>query len=509
MTDTIKIYILHGFLVIFASIATIGILYFSISHTLFSDTWWVIVAAGLGFMLCFFSLRSIHKILQSNANMLKSIQMYADKLKESQDELQDVLNCLEPGVVKIIFDSALHRTVAWANDGFFELSGYGREGYETMGEAHNIVHPDDMEWVFKAFADHTKKRDKLSITYRIIHKNRNIVWLHVTSNYVGEDNGNPVFICIMMDITAQKTMRDKLQLEQQRYELISSLSNEILFEYDLHSDTLTIYGNSSQLLGEDPVIPQFSERLNRARTVHPEDTHILNDMLQLIKSESPVFTQKFRLKLNNKDYYQWHSACYSALADGNGNAALIMGKLVNIHESAVMIKELQEQLTMDAMTGLYNKSSFEKFVNAEIKTSPMSQHAFIIIDIDDFKSINDTYGHPYGDEVIRAVARGLKNSFRSADRIGRIGGDEFAVLLCDVKDKQVVEERVEAFYALLRTQRLAPHDCPPVSTSMGVALYPQHGTNYGQLFMQADHALYEVKRNGKGHFAFRNSDESI
>lgn len=506
MKDKIKIYILHSFLILFAAITTFSMLYFFVVNAVFASIWWVIIAALLGFILCIASLHSIHKILQSNANMIKSIQLYADKLKESQDELQHVLNCLEPGVVKIIFDSASHRTIAWANDGFFDLSGYGREGYAVMGEAHNIVHPDDMEWVFKAFTDHAQMHDKLSITYRIIHKNGSIVWLHVTSNYVGKDNGNPVFIAIMMDITSQKNMRDKLLLEQQRYTLINSLSDEILFEYDLASDTLTTYGNSSQLLGENPIIPQFSKRLEKPRSVHPDDAHVLGDMLQLLKNAAPIFTPKFRLKLGNKDGYQWHSACYSVIEDGNGSPALIVGKLVNIHESAILIKNLQVKLDMDGMTDLYNKTSFEKYVNAEVKNTSLGQHAFLVIDIDDFKSINDTYGHPYGDEVIKAVAQMLKNSFRTTDRIGRAGGDEFAVLMRDIKERQVVEERIEAFYAELRTLRILPHHSVHISASIGVALYPQHGKNYEQLFIQADHALYNVKRNGKGRFFFRDTE---
>ena len=127
-------------------------------------------------------------------------------------------------------------------------------------------------------------------------------------------------------------------------------------------------------------------------------------------------------------------------------------------------------------------------------------HALIIVDIDDFKNVNDTYGHLFGDEVILTVASVVRDGFRSSDITGRIGGDEFAVFARDALDENVIRNRCRQI-----TAHLAEIDSPNgyrISVSMGISFYPRHGKDYPTLFSHADAALYHLKKHrGKGGYA--------
>ena len=133
------------------------------------------------------------------------------------------------------------------------------------------------------------------------------------------------------------------------------------------------------------------------------------------------------------------------------------------------------------------------------ETAENESHAFIILDIDHFKNINDSYGHQYGDEVLKSVAAVLKETFRSDDIKGRLGGDEMVVLMKYVSSKQLVTEKLK-----LIARRLSEieKDGKPLTVSIGVSFFREHGNNYQELYKTADIALYRVKERGRNGYTF-------
>ncbi|MBO4369417.1 MAG: GGDEF domain-containing protein [Desulfovibrio sp.] len=169
-------------------------------------------------------------------------------------------------------------------------------------------------------------------------------------------------------------------------------------------------------------------------------------------------------------------------------------------------KMLTKMAHIDVLTGLENRSAIDRVDRMLQKDSLPG--ALFVIDVDNFKRINDTLGHPAGDIVLRRIAGILKNSFRKGDVIARIGGDEFMVYspgmvsLESIREKsQQMENAVQA----IRRLREAPDDpCITISVSMGIALFPLHGKLYNQLYHCADTALYTAKESGKSRFAIFN-----
>lgn len=158
------------------------------------------------------------------------------------------------------------------------------------------------------------------------------------------------------------------------------------------------------------------------------------------------------------------------------------------------ISELELRAQQDSMTKIYNaatcRSLAEEYLNGE-------EHcALFILDIDRFKQINDRYGHMFGDVVIIQAAQTLRKFFRTNDILGRVGGDEFMVLMKDIHDIDIIEKRCHQLNDYFRSKLETQVQDFDFGLSLGVALAPLHGTSYLNLFLAADQALYHAKSLG-------------
>ena len=176
-------------------------------------------------------------------------------------------------------------------------------------------------------------------------------------------------------------------------------------------------------------------------------------------------------------------------------AALIARQLAATFKTSRLHAQVLEFSLTDALTGVYNRRYFDLFLSNEVDRSRRFGRglAIILVDIDNLKHYNDTYGHPAGDQALRFAATCLEQERRRADVVARIGGDEFAIILpeTEAEGAQIVADRITA--AIAATGSL-PH---PLTVSMGISIL--HGANVeaGALVQRADRALYEAKRGGR------------
>lgn len=162
----------------------------------------------------------------------------------------------------------------------------------------------------------------------------------------------------------------------------------------------------------------------------------------------------------------------------------------------------KEMASKDSMTGLLNKATTEKRIRSVLRENVGESHALLLFDIDDFKEINDALGHQSGDEAIMKTAALLRGVFSMNDIVGRIGGDEFAVLYKNPKNRGAVEKQAQE--VLLSFERLGVSLKKPVSCSIGVAFSGKDSSDYEELFKMADDALYQSKKLGKGQCTIGN-----
>lgn len=168
----------------------------------------------------------------------------------------------------------------------------------------------------------------------------------------------------------------------------------------------------------------------------------------------------------------------------------------NNREKAKILEVAQR----DALTGLYNKNYAQRFIEHILKTQP-GKYGFIILDIDFFKEVNDNYGHLVGDKVLRAFGNFLKSQFREDDIVGRIGGDEFVILMRNLTDQNAVESKIQKLLNRISELRIEEMNGQGITISVGIALAPQHGKSFMELYQNADQALYRMKRAGKNGYS--------
>lgn len=175
----------------------------------------------------------------------------------------------------------------------------------------------------------------------------------------------------------------------------------------------------------------------------------------------------------------------------------------NIDEEKKREERMLQLARLDSLTGLYNKASTEKSINDLLSrpSQPDAIHAFLMIDIDAFKEVNDSFGHAAGDEVIKELGNTLKSSFRTTDICGRIGGDEFVVFLQSIPSREWLEGQARELIGRLRKDVYADGETRAISVSIGIALYPEEGEDFAALYKKADEALYLSKKQGKNRYS--------
>jgi diguanylate cyclase (GGDEF)-like protein len=162
----------------------------------------------------------------------------------------------------------------------------------------------------------------------------------------------------------------------------------------------------------------------------------------------------------------------------------------------------------DGLTGIMNKVNCEHFVKQYLKERiPLDNCALLIVDIDNFKNINDSMGHKMGDHILSAIGNTLNRYFRSTDILGRIGGDEFMILMRGIPSQEIVEDKCERILGLI--VELSEEFQVDLSCSIGVGLLEGEDVEYEEIFQVADDALYEAKASGKARYVIHHVNENI
>ena len=187
--------------------------------------------------------------------------------------------------------------------------------------------------------------------------------------------------------------------------------------------------------------------------------------------------------------------------DDDGNVSGIVTLINDITDNQLLKKELEKASMFDQLTGIYNRFATNKAIELAMKNHTR-ECAYMDIDVDIFKHINDTYGHLAGDAVLTEVATLLKESVRSNDVVGRMGGDEFVIFLHDIDSKDDVISVAERIEEKVRETIYYNNPEIKVTLSIGISIYPKDGEDIEVLYSKADKALYYVKNHTKGTYHF-------
>lgn len=321
---------------------------------------------------------------------------------------------------------------------------------------------------------------------------------------VSEENDGNYILCALTDITEIKKAQNDYMLEQERLLAVLRNFDDDLFEYDFEDDLLKLFNKDVLLkdsFGDSRWIkyPDFSKNLAFDRKFHPED----ETKIRYVIEQRCDARLQVRLRPNEGSEFRWYEIEFNLLQNESDNSIGFVGSIHDIDELKASTLEFKNKSQHDSLTGLYNNASIKEIIEAYFqKDGREKTNALIILDLDDFKHVNDTYGHRFGDSVIRAAADTLNYTFGENDLTARIGGDEFLVFCKDILDMSSVNEKVKKMFDNFSANPVGEKEQYVIKASVGISVSPQDGSTFKRLFDKADRNMYKVKRSGKNSYNF-------
>ena len=394
------------------------------------------------------------------------------------------------------------------NDEFFSFKkeltiisaivGYDRS---ELNNFIDIITPESRDDAYHCFKTQLSQVRNSELLLEITHKNGHNIWVIVKVKLTTLEDGNEYILGTMLEVSKFKKQLDVTNQALKQYQIILSQTENIIYELDCATDSM-FYGDTWYgIFGYEPVHESFLETLPSNPYIHPDDIAEITECFNSLLNGDNYKAIEIRIVKADGDYI-WCRVRSTAIFDSEGNIIKIVGVILNIDKEKNAQNELKLRAEQDSLTSLLNKHTARFRAEKYFKNAkPDEKCAFLFMDLDNFKDINDHYGHLFGDQILIKVSHELKKLFRSGDIIARLGGDEFMVLMRDINDLSLVEKRcaqiLEAFETILSKSDFEF----TVGASIGVAYETASETSFSQLFDHADQASYKAKRAGRHQFA--------
>lgn len=452
-----------------------------------------------------FSLNDGRDVLQCVFTDITNLESAASESEKAKTDLEIFANTVPSGVSKHLLDNNL--TLTWANNYYYNMCGYTPEEYKELFGKNTLsmVFSEDLAIVIDALADLTEDQNSKIVNFRIKCSDESIKWVNAIFARAGEmSEGFPVVNVVMSDITNLKIAEMKAMLEEQKYLIISDISEELPYEYDIAEDIITFADKFNHIFEGESIISNPASNMLSSALVSNDTKEAIEELFYLAKAGTEYHSTEFKLNTKNGGY-QWYFSTFSTIYDDDMNPIRVVGLLRNIHSQKVEQQKLLSKAETDLMTGLLNKATTETKIKSSLRElNGNSYNTLMLVDIDDFKSINDTYGHLKGDDVIIDIAKVLLEQCGDYGIAGRLGGDEFCMFFTNVLDNQLVIEKATVIANKLRELYPGGDSCK-VTLSIGISTTNDQ-IPYNVLLENADTALYQAKLKGKNCYVCYEDD---
>ena len=308
-------------------------------------------------------------------------------------------------------------TLSYVNEGLARMLGYTIEELMEVsgGTAAGMVHAPDRAQALADVARCFAEGPTYETEYRARRKDGTLAWVLDSGRKVRTEDGAVKIGSVLMDITSRKEAEIALAVERERYRIALRSVTDVLFEYDIERDVLVEYerapGADGSALPEERRIERYTEMIAEGGRIHPDDCERLAEALQ--GGESVTLDVRRRFGGSPEGDWRWTRMHAMMLYDRNGAPVRTIGSWRDITAERRQLEDLADQARRDPLTGLFNQSATSELIDPLLRTgAKRGVGALLVIDIDDFKGVNDTFGHLAGDELLSNVARRLKRRWR-------------------------------------------------------------------------------------------------
>lgn len=430
---------------------------------------------------------------------------FQNRLRQSERERKDLKNIIfeiPVGIASVRGGNELQ--IDEVNREFCKITGRGLSDFSvntiTMAQ---IIHAEDYMLFEDAVEVSRKNKQSGDFEARIVTADNKTVWAVFQCQIYCYRSAVPYYLISCWEITERKKLENEMMLANERYHLLEEVSDGTLMEYDVPNRRFVVSEDCRQCIGNPSEKYVAEEEI--CGYIHPGDLERVRRVLETASRREMQGSIEYRLK---RGEYRYYRTTYRSVTDYDGKICRIIGRNYDISEERKIREELQKEVRLDPLTRILNKTASRETVDKFLTENPEGMHVLYVIDIDDFKRINDTFGHTVGDMVISDIAMLIQQQFLEQDIVGRVGGDEFIVL---AKNTSMEKAREKAQKLCENVRKRISGDGAEivVTLSVGVSVAGQDGADYNDLFERADQAMYHIKKNGKNHFIFAKEMKEI
>lgn len=295
--------------------------------------------------------------------------------------------------------------------------------------------------------------------------------------------------------------KDILRKMEERYKITEEFTGSVLFYGDFKSGTIKFGENYEQAYMRKSHIKNITDFNMPNPYIFEEDMPQYLKLGRDIAEGVPSSSAEYRTTCGDKTI-RWHRLEYKILFDKNGCPEQIVGKISNIDAQKRQMQKMSIAAETDALTGFFNQDATRRHISLFLKNAGKdAQHGFLLIDIDNFKLVNDRLGHMAGNKTLTVISTEIKTIVRSTDIVGRIGGDEFIIFIKNIPSIAFLAAKASEICGALEYINIKYALGMPISVSIGISVC-DHTGSYDILFEEADSALYSAKAQGKNRFVF-------
>ena len=292
-----------------------------------------------------------------------------------------------------------------------------------------------------------------------------------------------ILFVLLLYLKIKLNHHKELALQNRRFTELSNLTNECIFEYDYERDVMNIQNNN--------II--FEKRHQIEAFMKYEKYDFLKEIIKARQDTSHDFL------LQDQEENRWYRVNLKVIRAQNNKVSYALGRIFDVHEEILKQKTLIEKSRRDALTNLLNRKGGEESIEALLEQDP-TLGIMILLDVDNFKAINDNLGHIVGDQFLKEISNLIDSFFKPIDVKCRLGGDEFIIFIHQMMDKEYLSNKLELFIQKANEQLFSKYQDYDVSFSIGVTRVSEGVTTYKDLYRKADEAMYRIKMQGKNNY---------
>lgn len=416
------------------------------------------------------------------------------KLKKSEASLAEAQRIAKTGNWEL---NLMTNELSWSDEVYriFEIS---QEAFGASYEAFmDLVHPDDREYVNKAYTDATHNKRPYNLEHRLLLEDGSVKYVHEKCETYYDGTGTPVrSFGTVQDISERKRMDEELQL----HSLVLKNSSEGMLVTDADNRIIAINPAFSAITGysANEVIGQDPKMFSSGR----HGPEFYEAMWQELNESGRWQGELWDKRKNGKVYAKWLTI--NTIRNDDGTVHRYVALFSDMTEKKMSEELIWKQANFDSLTNLPNRNMLQDRLSQEVVKCGRDNLslALLLIDLDQFKEINDTLGHDSGDALLIESASRIVDCVRESDTVARLGGDEFSVILSELPD----DSHVEVVAQKIIKELARPFDLNGeelyVSASIGITMFPADSRDIFNLIKNADQAMYAAKAKGRNRFSY-------